>query len=110
MLYGENRTNTNGYRYQRTLDAPTQKLFKAIDDENLEAFKQAIAEGADVNAFDKEGMTPLMSIVINLSAGSETEKEYQNMIRLLLLHRSIDVNISEQNNNNTVLHLAMCFQ
>ncbi|MFJ5423378.1 ankyrin repeat domain-containing protein [Wolbachia endosymbiont of Drosophila barbarae] len=239
MLYGENRTNTNGYRYQRTLDAPTQKLFKAIDDENLEDFRQAIEEGADVyardeknmrplesikdklvnvlsnksacavssdkqkitlkemtkllttkqlfkaigdknlenfkqaikegadvyardekgmtplmiiararvydrqqpvlkemvtlllfkaiddgnledfkealaegavNAFDKEGMTPLMSIVTNLSASSETEKEYQNMIRLLLLHRSIDVNISEQNNNNTVLHLAMCFQ
>ena len=44
-------------------DEPTKKLFKAIDDENLEAFKQAIAEGADVNAFDEEGMTPLISIV-----------------------------------------------
>jgi hypothetical protein len=28
-------------------------LFDAIDGENLEAFKQALAEGADVNAFDK---------------------------------------------------------
>ncbi|MDE5062111.1 ankyrin repeat domain-containing protein [Wolbachia endosymbiont of Drosophila tsacasi] len=114
MLYGGNRTSTTGYGYnQRTpepLDEPTQKLFKAIDDENLEAFKQALAEGADVNAFDKEGMTPLISIAINLSAGSKTEKEYQNMIRLLLLHRSIDVNIREQNNNNTALYLAMCFQ
>ncbi len=94
----------------RQLSESTKQLFKAIDDGNLEDFKEALAEGADVNAFDKEGMTPLMSIVTNLSAGSETEKEYQNMIRLLLLHRSIDVNISEQNNNNTVLHLAMCFQ
>ncbi|WP_244953463.1 ankyrin repeat domain-containing protein [Wolbachia pipientis] len=55
-------------------------------------------------------MTPLISIVNNLSAGSKTEKEYQNMIRLLLSHWSIDVNIREQNNNNTALHLAMCFQ
>ncbi|WP_353289224.1 ankyrin repeat domain-containing protein [Wolbachia endosymbiont (group A) of Paraperithous gnathaulax] len=94
----------------RQLSESTKQLFKAIDDGNLEDFKEALAEGADVNAFDKEGMTPLMSIVTNLSAGSETEKEYQNMIGLLLLHRSIDVNISEQNNNNTVLHLAMCFQ
>ncbi|GFQ76495.1 ankyrin repeat domain-containing protein [Trichonephila clavata] len=94
----------------RQLSEPTQKLFKAINDENLEAFKQALEEGADVNAFDEEGMTPLISIAINLSAGFKTEKEYQNMIRLLLLHRSIDVNIREQNNGNTALHLAMCFQ
>lgn len=114
MPYGGNRTSTTGYGYnQRTpepLDEPTQKLFKAIDNENLEAFKRAIAEGADVNAFDEEGMTPLISIVINLSAGSKTAKEYQNMIRLLLLHRSIDVDICEQNNGNTAFHLAMCFQ
>ncbi|MDR0773561.1 MAG: ankyrin repeat domain-containing protein [Wolbachia pipientis] len=110
MLYGGNRTSTTGYGYnQRTpepLDEPTQKLFKAIDDENLEAFKQALEEGADVNAFDEGGMTPLASIVTNLSASSRKEKEYQIMIRLLLLHRSIDVNIREQNNNNTALHLG----
>lgn len=94
----------------RQLSESTKQLFKAIDNENLEAFKQAIAEGADVNAFDEEGMTPLISIAINLSAGFKTEKEYQNMIRLLLLHQSIDVNIREQNNGNTALHLAMCFQ
>ncbi|MFP3015705.1 MAG: ankyrin repeat domain-containing protein [Wolbachia sp.] len=94
----------------RQLSEPTQKLFKAINDENLEAFKQALEEGANVNKFDEEGMTPLISIAINLSAGFKTEKEYQNMIRLLLLHQSIDVNIREQNNGNTALHLAMCFQ
>lgn len=55
-------------------------------------------------------MTPLVSIVTNLSAGSEAEKEYQNMIRLLLLHQRIDVNICEKGNDNTALHLAMCFQ
>ncbi|MBC6686625.1 ankyrin repeat domain-containing protein [Wolbachia pipientis] len=114
MPHGWNSTSTTGYGYnQRTpkpLDEPTQKLFKAINDENLEAFKQALKEGADVNKFDEEGMTPLISIAINLSAGFKTEKEYQNMIRLLLLHQSIGVNIREQNNGDTALHLAMCFQ
>lgn len=94
----------------KQLDESTKKLFKAIDDENLEAFKQAIAEGADVNAFDKGGMTPLTSIVTNLSTSSGKEKEYQIMIRLLLLHQRVDVNICEKVNNNTALHLAMCFQ
>ncbi|WP_244663056.1 ankyrin repeat domain-containing protein [Wolbachia endosymbiont of Wiebesia pumilae] len=56
----------------RQLSESTKQLFKAIDDGNLEDFKEALAEGADVNAFDKEGMTPLMSIVTNLSAGSES--------------------------------------
>ncbi|WP_250295107.1 ankyrin repeat domain-containing protein [Wolbachia endosymbiont of Oedothorax gibbosus] len=99
---------TGSERTQESLNTPTQKLFKAIDDENLEGFKQALAEGADVNAFDKEGMTPLVSIVTNLSAGFK--KEYQNMIRLLLLHQRIDVNICEKSNDDTALHLAMCFQ
>lgn len=44
------------------LDAPTRNLFQAIDDEDLEGFKQALTEGANVNAFDEEGMTPLMFI------------------------------------------------
>ncbi|MGL9757520.1 MAG: TomO hydrophobic C-terminal domain-containing protein [Wolbachia sp.] len=95
---------------QTTSEQSTTKLFKAIDDENLEDFKRALAEGANVNAFDKESMTPLISIITNLSVSSGKEKEYQNMIRLLLLQQSIDVNIYEQNNRNTALHLAMCFQ
>ncbi|WP_264682646.1 MULTISPECIES: ankyrin repeat domain-containing protein [unclassified Wolbachia] len=75
-------------------------------------FQQALQEGADVNAFNEEGMTPLISIIYDLSAGSETEeeKEYQSMIRLLLLHRSIDVNIQKKGDGNTALHLAMSFQ
>lgn len=88
----------------------TTKLFKAIDDENLGDFERALAEGANVNTFNEEGMTPLISIINNLSSGYGAEKEYQSMIRLLLFHRSIDVNIHEKCNGNTALHLAMCFQ
>jgi hypothetical protein len=101
----------NSERTSRQSSESTKKLFQAIDDENLEAFEQALAEGANVNAFDA-GYTPLMTIVTNLSAcsGIETEEKYHSMIRLLLLDRNINVNIREQINDNTVLHLAMCFQ
>lgn len=106
--------NNTGLRAQNqtTSGQSTTKLFKAIDDENLGDFERALAEGADVNAFNEEGVTPLISIINNLSAGSETEeeKEYQSMIRLLLLHRSIDVNIQKKGDGNTALHLAMSFQ
>ncbi|WP_353277625.1 ankyrin repeat domain-containing protein [Wolbachia endosymbiont (group B) of Villa cingulata] len=94
---------------QTTSGQSTTKLFEAINEENLGDFEQALAEGADVNAFDEEGMTPLISIISNLSSGSGAEKEYQSMIRLLLLHQSIDVNIHEKRDGNTALHLAMCF-
>ncbi|WP_374699348.1 hypothetical protein [Wolbachia endosymbiont (group A) of Limnophora tigrina] len=117
--------NDTGLRAQNqtTSGQSTKKLFKAIqfqgtDDERvtpeeaLNHFQQALQEGADVNAFNEEGMTPLISIIYDLSAGSETEeeKEYQSMIRLLLLHRSIDVNIQKKGDSNTALHLAMSFQ
>ncbi|WP_353271668.1 hypothetical protein [Wolbachia endosymbiont (group A) of Nomada goodeniana] len=92
MPYGENRTNTNGYRYQRTLDAPTQKLFKAIDDENLEAFKQALEGDADVNAFDEEGMTPLMSIARACDVTYGRQPMLEKMAKLLIQNSSIDIN------------------
>jgi len=118
MLLGSNVdfrrriVNDTGLRTQNqtTSGQSTTKLFEAIDGENPGDFELALAEGANVNAFNEEGVTPLISIINNLSAGSETGKEYQNMIRLLLLQQSIDVNIREQSNSNTALHLAMCFQ
>ncbi|WP_353278174.1 ankyrin repeat domain-containing protein [Wolbachia endosymbiont (group B) of Longitarsus flavicornis] len=106
--------NDTGLRAQNqtTSGQSATKLFEAIDEKKLGDFERALAEGADVNAFNEEGMTPLISIIDDLSAGSETEeeKEYQSMIRLLLLHRSIDVNIQEKGDGNTALHLAMSFQ
>ncbi|MGL9718665.1 MAG: ankyrin repeat domain-containing protein [Wolbachia sp.] len=114
--YRSNRTNiTDNNMFGRTtpepLSASTKKLFDAIDDENLEDFKQALAEGADVNAFNR-GYTPLMTIVTGLStcSGMETEKKYHSMVGLLLLNQGIDVNVRGQIDGNTVLHLAMCFQ
>lgn len=105
MLYGGNRTSTTGYGYnQRTpepLDEPTQKLFEAIDDENLEAFKQALEEGADVNAFD-ERYTPLMTIIMN----GDDSPICLKMMMLLLQHQSLNINAQETKERNTALHLA----
>lgn len=112
LAFGRRVVNDTVLRAQNktTSGQSTTKLFKAIDDENLGDFERALAEGANVNTFNEEGMTPLISIITNLSAGSGAEKEYQSMIRLLLLHRSIDVNIYENNSRNTALHLAISFQ
>ena len=38
---------------------PRGALFQAVKDINIEAAKQAIADGADVNAKDQNGRTPL---------------------------------------------------
>ncbi|MDX5507639.1 MAG: hypothetical protein O7149_03400, partial [Wolbachia endosymbiont of Hylaeus sinuatus] len=83
MLYGENN--------QRTLDESTQGLFEAIDNENLEAFKQALKEGADVNAFDEEGMTPLM-FTANIYITSNNQPTLEKMAKLLIQNRSININ------------------
>ncbi|WP_341823507.1 ankyrin repeat domain-containing protein [Wolbachia endosymbiont (group A) of Agelastica alni] len=82
-------------------DESTKQLFKAIDDENLEAFKQALAEGADVNAFD-EGYTPLMAIIMN----GDDSPICLKMMMLLLQHQSLNINAQETKEHNTALHLA----
>ncbi|QOD38639.1 ankyrin repeat domain-containing protein [Candidatus Wolbachia massiliensis] len=76
----------------RELSESTQKLFDAIDNANLEGFKQAMAEGADVNAFDQEGMTPLMSIANACAVSGDVQPTLEKMAKLLIQNRSIDIN------------------
>ena len=102
MLYGRNRTSTTGYGYnQRTPKPLTKQLFKAIDNESLEAFKQAIAEGADVNAFDEEGMTPLMSIVNVCAVSGDGQATLEKMAKLLIQNRSININAQSKQSVST---------
>jgi len=96
-LYRSNRTsiadnNMFGRTTPEPLSAPTQKLFQAIDDENLEDFKQAVAEGANINAFDEEGMAPLMSIVNGYAVSSYGQHTLEKMAKLLIQNRSININ------------------
>lgn len=87
---------------QTTSGQSTTKLFKAIDDENLGDFERALAEGANVNAFDK-GYTPLMTIIIN----GDDSPTHLKMMTLLLQHQSLKINAQETKENNTALHLAL---
>lgn len=92
MFYGANTANLSIQGTSSQLNEPTQKLFKAIDNENLENFKQALIEGADINAFDEEGMTPLMSVINAYIVSSDGQPTLETMAKLLIQNRSIDIN------------------
>ncbi len=77
------------------------KSYKAIDNENLEAFKRALKEGADVNAFDKEGMTPLMSIVNVCAVSGDGQATLEKMAKLLIQNRSININAQSKQSVST---------
>ncbi|WP_353284358.1 hypothetical protein [Wolbachia endosymbiont (group A) of Lasioglossum fulvicorne] len=77
----------------RQLSESTKQLFKAIDDENLEDFRQAIEGGADVNAFDEEGMTPLMSIARACDASYDKQPVLEKMAKLLIQNNNIKINV-----------------
>ncbi|OWZ25816.1 ankyrin repeat domain-containing protein [Wolbachia endosymbiont of Wuchereria bancrofti] len=90
-----NRTSITGYRFSWITPGPlnksTQKLFQAIDNESLEDFERAIAEGTDVNTFDEEGITPLMSVAGTYIASSN-QPTLKEMTKLLIQNRNIDIN------------------
>ncbi|WP_264375538.1 ankyrin repeat domain-containing protein [Wolbachia endosymbiont (group B) of Sphaerophoria taeniata] len=110
---GFRRSVVNGRtKNQITSGQSTKKLFKAIqfqgtDDERvtpeeaLNHFQQALQEGADVNAFD-QGYTPLMTIIMGVDDSPTNLK----MMTLLLQHQNLNVNIQEDKELNTALHLA----
>ena len=77
------------------LSASTEKLFKAIDDENLGDFERALEEGADVNAFNEGGMTLLMSIA-NIYNVSNNQTALKDMAKLLIQKRSININVQSE--------------
>ncbi|MDG7052432.1 MAG: hypothetical protein LKM45_00905 [Wolbachia endosymbiont of Alcedoecus sp.] len=102
FVYGEPIANRvpNNQRTSEPLSASTKKLFDAIYDENLEAFKQALADGADVNAFDEEGMTPLMSIA-NTYITSNDQPTLEKVAKLLIQNRSININAQSKQSVST---------
>jgi ankyrin repeat protein len=86
----QNRTSNNRTAPQ-ALNNQTKKLFKAIEDENLENFKQALREGANVNAFDEDGLTPLMSLA-NIYITSNNQPILKKIAKLLAQEKNIDIN------------------
>ena len=70
-------------------------LLNAADDGNLEAAKEALAKGADVNARDKNQMTPLHKAVGNIGKSTEKNSDAFGVVRLLLDHQA-DVNAQDK--------------
>jgi ankyrin repeat protein len=73
-------------------ESPNELLHQAVIDGNIEAVKQHIATGADVNAKDENGVTPLH--------WTETEE-----IAELLIAKGADVNVKDKR-GFTPLHNA----
>ncbi len=101
MLSGSNvtfeRRFVNGRaQNQTTSEQSTTKLFKAIDDENPGDFERALTEGANVNAFDKEGLTPLMSIANSYVVNGYVQAALEKMAKLLIQKRSININVQSE--------------
>jgi len=77
-----------------TATAPDISILKAAQDGNIEAVKQAIADGADVNAKNTSGMTPLHR------AGWYGHNE----IVELLIAKGADVNAKAENGDTPLDH------
>ena len=67
-------------------------LLKAVSDENIDAMKAAIANGADINAKDKGGATPLDYTLIK-----------NNRLKYLQIPKDNKTNILNQNIANLIL-------
>ncbi|NSX83172.1 ankyrin repeat domain-containing protein [Wolbachia endosymbiont of Atemnus politus] len=98
--------NSIDYRlYRRTsepLSESTKYLFNTIDNGYLEGFKQALKEGADVNAFDAEGMTPLMSIANVYVVSGDKQPTLEKMSKLLIQNSNININAQSKQSVSTV--------
>ena len=77
-------------------ESPNELLHQAVIDGNIEAVKQHIAAGADVNAKDENGVTPLH--------WAETEE-----IAELLIAKGADVN-ARTGSGETPLDLAIKYK
>ena len=81
-----------------------------IDEDSFNIVKLLLSKGADVNAKDSQGYTPLHNMLVNYEYLIETNsKVYIDLIHLLLRYNS-DVNtVSKDVNNNNLLNSFKLF-
>ena len=72
--------------------APDITIHDAANDGNIEAVKQHLAAGTDVNAKDDEGETPLLRAISFASFTTRNQKRHKETIELLV-NNGADVNI-----------------
>jgi len=88
-------------RYDHTVDRNGKlltPLFAAFRQNDLDAVKEFLQNGADPNEVDENGWTALMM------AASQAEAD---MVSVLMNHPDIKLNLQERWNNSTALHLAV---
>jgi len=86
-------------RYDHTVDRNGKlltPLFAAFRQNDLDAVKEFLQNGADPNEVDENGWTALMM------AASQAEAD---MVSVLMNHPDIKLNLQERWNNSTALHL-----
>ncbi|WCR53490.1 MAG: hypothetical protein PG981_000512 [Wolbachia endosymbiont of Ctenocephalides orientis wCori] len=83
------------------LSVSKERLFSAIDNADLKEFAAALENGADVNAFDDVGNTPLMNIISAWAIDGDNEEMYKGMVDLLLSSTNINVNVQNREQSNT---------
>ena len=81
---------------------PPKDIWEAANQGDVEAVKQFIASGTDVDAKDDNGSTPLHSAAVDGSKGSAAD----GLVGELLIAKGADVN-AQSDNGNTPLDMAI---
>ncbi|WP_339046383.1 ankyrin repeat domain-containing protein [Candidatus Mesenet endosymbiont of Agriotes lineatus] len=88
------------------------RLIEAIDEADLETFKQEIIKEGNINAIENENnYTPLMSTICAMSVmrDNQEEENYHNIIDVMLENNIFNINARDKK-GDTALHLAVLFQ
>ena len=80
------------------MPTPNEKLFASIIEKDVDGVRDAFGEGADVNAQNDGGQTPLQMALFYI--------DDDNIIDTLLAEQGLDVNIAD-NLGYTPLHMAV---
>ena len=78
-----------------------EELFDACEHNNVEKAREAIEKGANVNAKDKDGSTPLMIAVFMIAAFNGNVE-----LAKLLIERKADVNAKDNNGWTPLIEAA----
>ena len=92
------------------MDRQWPAIFVAVEQENIEAIKLLLENGADLNIQDKSGFTPLhLAIDIEADGAYQLEKEPMMIISRFLIETGADTSATD-NRGNTPLDIAIEYE